>query len=105
MMFFFIAIKKKKSNKSRLGKSVWLRFQITQHSRDEVFIANDLVKYLGCGRYHSRSNKDFGELIVEKFSDIFEKMFFEKYQLQGVKRNNFEDFKKVAAAFLEPIFL
>jgi hypothetical protein len=89
----------RKSDKSRLGEAVWLRFIITQHSRDEKFIINGLINYLGCGRYFSRSNKDYGELIVEKFSDIIEKIipFFEKYQLQGVKRDNFEDFKKVAS--------
>jgi hypothetical protein len=59
-----------------------------------------LIKYLGCGRYYSRSNKDYGEFIVEKFSDIVEKIIplFDKFQLQGVKRKDFEgfDFKKVA---------
>jgi hypothetical protein len=61
-------------------------------------LINGLIKYFGCGRYHSRSNKEYGEFIVEKFSDIVEKIIplFGKYPLQGVKRKNFEDFKKVA---------
>ena len=33
---FFVAIKK--SPKSKLGEAVWLRFMITQHSRDEKLI-------------------------------------------------------------------
>jgi hypothetical protein len=65
---FFVVIKK--SQKSILGESVGLRFIITQHSRDEKFIINCLIKYLGCGKYYSRSNKEYGELIVEKYSDI-----------------------------------
>ena len=51
----------KKSIKSRLGESVGLRFIITQHSRDERFLINCLIKYLGCGKYYSHSNKDYGE--------------------------------------------
>jgi len=88
----------KKSIKSILGESVGLRFIITQHSRDEKFMINCLIKYLGCGKYYSRSNKDCGELIVEKFSDIVEIIipFFEKFKLQGAKQKDFENFKRVA---------
>jgi hypothetical protein len=59
---------------------------------------NCLIKYLGCGKYYSRSNKDCGELIVEKFSDIVEIIipFFEKFKLQGAKQKDFENFKRVA---------
>ena len=74
-----------------------MRFILTQHSRDEILIKS-LINELGCGRYFPRSNKNYGEFIVEKYSDIAEKIipFFEKFQLQGVKHYNFEDFKKVA---------
>lgn len=93
---FFVVIKK--YEKSILGESVGLRFIITQHSRDEKFIINCLIKYLGCGKYYSRSNKDYGELIVEKFSDIVEIIipFFEKFKLQGAKQKDFENLKRVA---------
>ena len=47
----------------------------------------------------SRSNKDYGEFVVEKFSDISLKIIplFENYQLHGIKRHDFEDFKKVVS--------
>ena len=59
-----------------------------------------LVEYLGCGKYYTRSGKDFGgkyytrsgkdfgEFIVSTISDITDKIipFFQKYPLKGVKR-------------------
>lgn len=80
---FFVIIKK--SNGSKLGESVSLRFIITQHTRDMIFIS-DLTNYLGCGRYFALiffwmkfkkkiTNKAYGELIVEKLSDIIEKIY------------------------------
>lgn len=90
---------------------MWLRFMLTQHSRDASLLKG-LITELGCGRYFPRSNKDYGEFIVEKFSDIIGKIIplFEKFPLQGVKRENFEDFKKVAflmqsKAHLNPVGL
>lgn len=93
---FFVVIKK--SPKSRLGESVWFKFILTQHSRDESLIKS-IITILGCGRYIPRSKKEYGEFVVEKFSDILEKIipFFEKYSLQGIKYQNFSDFKAVAA--------
>jgi hypothetical protein len=76
----------KKSNGSKLGESVSLRFIITQHTRDMIFIS-DLTNYLGCGRYFALifflnfiqkkkiTNKAYGELIVEKLSDFIEKNY------------------------------
>jgi hypothetical protein len=80
---------------------------ITQHSRDEEFLINCLIKYLGCGKYYSRSNKEYGELIVEKFTDIVEIIipFFDKYKLQGAKQKDFEDFKKVALLMQDKVHL
>jgi hypothetical protein len=74
-----------------------LRFVLTQHTRDTELI-NSLKKYLNCGKYHARSNRNFGEFIVEKFSDITEKIipFFDKYPLTGIKSKDFQDFKQIA---------
>ena len=57
-----------------------------------------LVSYFGCGRYVSRNNKDFGELIVTKFSDLINIIipYFTKYPIVGVKALDIEDFKQVA---------
>src|SRR4051812_20057814 len=44
---FFVCINK--SSLSRLGLAVKLRFEVTQHIRDEQLLKN-LEKYLACGR-------------------------------------------------------
>jgi hypothetical protein len=51
---------------------------------------------LNCGRYVSKSN--YGEFVVEKFTDIRDKIIpiFEKFKLHGIKTKNYEDFKKAA---------
>ena len=102
---FFVVIKK--SLKSITGESVGLRFIISQHSRDEKFIINCLIKYLGCGKYYSRSNKDYGELIVEKLSYIVEIIipFFEKFKLQGAKQKEFGSAEWVALLMLSKTHL
>lgn len=90
---FFIALKK--SLQSKQGETVWLRFILTQHIRDKDLLES-LITTLNCGRYIPKSN--CGEFIVEKFSDLNEKVIpiFEEFKLQGWKSNNFEDFKKAA---------
>jgi len=90
---FFIALKK--SPKSKLGETVWLRFILTQHVRDEEFLKS-FISTLNCGRYIPKSG--YGEFIVEKFTDVFDKVIpiFEKFKLHGVKSKNYEDFKKAA---------
>lgn len=57
-----------------------------------------LISYLGCGYYVVRDDKDFGEFVVTKFSDITEKIipFFDKHKIIGVKSQDYHDFKKVA---------
>lgn len=57
------------------------------------------ITILGCGRYIPRSNKDYGEYVVEKFSDLSTKIIplFENCKLHGIKRHDFEDFKKVVS--------
>lgn len=104
---FFVVLTNSQKSVDFLGESVWLRFMITQHSRDEEFLINCLIKYLGCGKYYSRSNKEYGELIVEKFTDIVEIIipFFDKYKLQGAKQKDFEDFKKVALLMQDKVHL
>ena len=90
---FFIALKK--SPESKLGETVWLRFILTQHIRDEEFLKS-LISTLNCGRYIPKSG--YGEFIVEKFTDVFDKVIpiFEEFKLHGVKSKNYEDFKKAA---------
>ena len=90
---FFIALKK--SSESKLGETVWLRFILTQHSRDEELLKS-FISTLKCGRYITKSG--YGEFIVEKFTDVFDKVIpiFEEFKLHGIKSKNYEDFKKAA---------
>jgi hypothetical protein len=79
------------------GAIVKLRFSIAQHLRDSLLIKS-LVQYFACGIYSENSSQGAISIYtVNKFSDINEKIipFFVKYSLQGSKRLNFEDFKKV----------
>ena len=90
---FFVALKK--SAGSKLGETVWCRFILTQHTRDE-YLLRSLIDTLNCGRYIPKF--DCGEFVVEKFTDIYDKVIplFEEFKLHGIKTENFEDFKKVA---------
>ena len=80
-----------------LGYQTFLRFQITQHTRDKFLLTN-IKKYLGCGRLREGKNVKFLDIEVQKLSDINDKIipFFNKYPILGVKALDFADFSKVA---------
>ena len=75
-----------KSQGSKFGLRVELKFTITQHSRDGLLMQS-LINSLGCGKYRVRLGQSVGDLTVSKFSDITDKIipFFYKYPLYGVK--------------------
>jgi hypothetical protein len=84
-----------KSDTHKLKERVNLKFNITQHLRDEELISS-FVEYLDCKNVYKQ-----GEIVdfwVSKFEDIINKIipFFEKYPLEGVKYKDFEDFRTVA---------
>ena len=76
-----------------------LKFQITQHGRDEQLMRS-LVDYLDCGNATVRSDNTAIDFLVTKFSDIENKIipFFgsEKYPIVGAKALDFADFYKAA---------
>lgn len=92
---FFIAHKKSKA--SKLGEAVWLKFILTQSSRDENLLKN-FIEIFECGRFISKDAKNYGEFVVEKYSDVRDKIipFFDNYPLYGVKKKNFLDLKKIS---------
>lgn len=53
-----------------------------------------LISDFGCGRYKQVSGYSYGEWVVQKFSDIDEKIipFFVKFPLVGAKLKDYEDF-------------
>jgi hypothetical protein len=87
---FLLAISK--SSAYKLGLSVKLVFQVTQHTRDAQFLKS-IVGYLGCGQYSPKHKETWDDFMVTKFKDNYEKIipFFKKYPLLGVKSQDFED--------------
>lgn len=84
-----------RSSAYQTGFQVLLRFQLTQHSRDEALMRS-LIGYFGYGKvYFNREAVDF---IVQKFSDLDNKVipFFDKYPIVGLKSLDFKDFCRVA---------
>lgn len=74
---------------------VQLRLKISQHSRDRLLLKS-FISYFDCGII----SKDTGytDFLVGNFIDIYYKMipFFTKYNIIGVKYENFIDWCKVA---------
>ena len=76
---------------TKTGEAVRLVFQLTQHVRDEQLMRS-FIDYFNCGNI-CKSRESF-VYRVEKFSDIQNKIipFFNKYQIQGVKHQDYLDF-------------
>lgn len=88
----------RKSATNKIGSAVRLRFQLSQHSRDEVLVKS-FVKYFGCGGYCDETYREVTHFRVDRFADIRDKIipFFKKYPVIGVKALDFADFCKVAS--------
>lgn len=89
---------------SKLGRSVQLKFQLTQHEKDQELLAL-IVKYFNCGSLQtSRKAKD---LQITRFNDIYDIIipFFVKYPIRGEKTKDFADFVKVAELVKEKAHL
>ncbi len=83
------------TQKTKGGKTyVGLKFQITQHVRDEQLMRS-LIPYLGCGRYE-KSGENVVNYICTKISDLNEKImpFFSRFPILGVKSLDFADWCK-----------
>jgi len=79
---------------------VSLSFKVSQHLRDELLLRS-FTSFFGCGlfNYHSGNSKlGSGVFIVRKFSDISDKIlpFFKDYEIKSIKREDFEDWARVA---------
>jgi hypothetical protein len=93
-------VKISKLSASKLGFSVQLKFQITQHTRDSELMKS-LVEWFGCGILELDPRGSVVNFIVTKSLDITEKIipFFNKCPILGVKSLDFNDFCKVAKIF------
>ena len=86
-----------KSQTTKTGFSVSLRFQLTQHIRD-IVLMQSLIKFWNCGEIFKRPDEEAVDFKVSKFSDLTDKVipFFQRVPLHGLKSQNFTDFCKVA---------
>ena len=90
-------VRVRKSSTSAIGYKVELIFQITQHSRDAELMKS-FISFFNCGRFSFRSNEDHSDFLVTTFSDINDRIipFFKKYEIEGAKASDFEDFCQAA---------
>ena len=90
-------IKVSKSPISKLGVSISLIFQITQHIRDESLLTS-FITYFGCGTLVKILGENKVNYQVTKFSEIYNTVlpFFKNYQIKGEKYQNFKDWCTVA---------
>ena len=91
---FFVSIRN--SSYTVSGKSLVLKFQIVQHSRD-VELMKMLISTLGCGRIELVLQQSAVYYVVTKYQDILEKLIplFDNYPIKGVKALDYSDFKKI----------
>ena len=61
------------ASKTKVEERVYLRFSITQHSR-ELQLMNNLVKYLDCGKLREVVGRPAVYRVVDKISDIDSKI-------------------------------
>ncbi len=96
---FLVSIRKSGGG---LKERVRLRFNLTQHSRDEQLMKS-LVEYFNCGSCKERTGGLAIDFNVDKFSDITDKIipFFKEYCIIGQKAEDFKDFCKVAELIKE----
>jgi hypothetical protein len=89
-----------KSTTSRSGYQIVLVFKLTQHVRDELLMKS-LIDYFGRkagGNYYLDSKRNVGSFIVQKFSDVVDKIipFFKQRTIIGVKSQDFKDWCQTA---------
>lgn len=91
---FFVTIAVSKTNK--IGYSVRLQFNETQHSRD-LELLNSFTRYFNCGFITANDNLPVCIYTVSRFKDILNIIqFFEKYPLEGAKKKDFLDWCSIA---------
>lgn len=77
----------------KTGLQVQLRYAITQHSIDKVFM-NSLVNFWGCGKVFLRYKENKVDFQILKIKDLSEKVLplFNEIPLQGTKHQDFVSF-------------
>jgi len=86
-----------RSSKNIIGYNVYLRFRITQHSKDRKLLKL-IIKFLGIGRVEKNIKGSVVNLVIGNFSDLNQIIipFFNKYPLCGIKQLDYKDWCKIA---------
>ncbi len=86
-----------KSISIKVGLQSHLKFQVTQHARDEKLMKS-LNSYFRCGYVEKYTTGPYIDYTVSKFSDIQYKIipFFNKNKIVGTKYLDFKDWCKIA---------
>lgn len=92
---FYLTIRK--SQEFKVGYRAEIGFQITQHSRDQVFMES-FSPYFNCGRLKKDSRNSVLYFTVSNFTDLIDRIipFFQEHKILGVKSIDYEDWCKAA---------
>lgn len=92
---FYLTIRK--SHELKVGYRAEIGFQITQHSRDQVFMES-FISYFNCGKLKKDTRYSVLYFTVSNFTNLFEKIipFFKQHKILGVKSLDFKDWCKAA---------
>ena len=90
---FYVGILARKLN---AGWEVRPSFSLSQNEKDTKLI-HSLIDFFGCGHVRPSKTDNTVKYEVRSLKDLQNKIIphFEKYQLQGRKKQDFETFKKV----------
>lgn len=92
---FYLTIRK--SDELKVGYRAEIGFQITQHSRDQVFMES-FIPYFNCGKLKKDARHLVLYFTVSNFTHLIERIipFFQEHKIQGVKFLDYEDWCKAA---------
>lgn len=96
----------RKNVTTKTGFQVAVRFTVNQHSRDTPLF-NIIQKYLNCGIVSVDYEKSVVTFSLSEFSSIINIIipFFDKYTIQGVKLNDYFDFREIAFLMQDKVHL
>jgi len=79
----------------KTGYSVKLQMRVSQHSKEKLLL-NNIMYTLGCGTIN-KHGKYFLVYMISGYKNINKLiLFFNKYEIKGIKSLDFQDFCKAA---------
>lgn len=85
-----------KSPLYKLGYSVQLLFQITQHDRD-LSLLESFIEYFGCGRIEKDPRGTLAHFRITSLDSLYSMLLpvLDEYPLQSIKFLNYQDFRQI----------